>query len=195
MKSNLIIKLNSCREFLRQYQSKSIVQAGNSAKDSAGFTLVELLMYIGIFSILTISLFQLFTLIVDTQKESESGSSVFLDGQYILNRFKYDVNRANSANISQVGVGTSSAQFSIGSQIFTYYLSDGDLILDTSSETASLNSIDSDVSSLNFLKVSDSKGKNQDTITISFTLTSNIIKRGGPKTENFKTTVGIRPKE
>ena len=163
-----------------------------------GFTLVELLLYMGIFSILLVALFQLFTLIIDTQTESQSTSSVFLDGQYILNRFKYDVGRAKSIIApSSLGEQGTTTKVSIDNATYTYSLANGNVILenDVASTTAQLNSLDTTVSNLSFTRLSDTQGKNSDTLTISLSLTSNIIKRGGPKAENFKTTVGIRPKQ
>src|SRR3989344_9129108 len=167
-------------------------------RSGAGFTLVELLLYIGVFSILVVALFQLFTSIIDTQIESQSTSSVFLDGQYILNRFKYDMERAKSIIIpSSPGEQGSTAKLSIENTTYTYFLVSGNLTLtnDVASTTDQLNSADTIVSNLNFTRLSDTQGKNTDTLTISFRLTSNIIKRGGPKAENFKTTIGIRPKQ
>lgn len=163
-----------------------------------GFTLIELLLYIGVFSILVVTLFQLFTSIIDTQIESQSSSSVFLDGQYILNRFKYDTQRAkNIITPSSPGEQGTTAKLSIDNAAYIYSLADGNLTLanDVSSTSGQLNSTDTAVSNLSFTRLSDTQGKNTDTLTISFRLTSNIIKRGGPKAENFKTTVGIRPKQ
>jgi len=163
-----------------------------------GFTLVELLLYMGIFSILVVALFQLFTSIIDTQIESQSSSSVFLDGQYILSRFRYDLQRAKSIlTPSSPGAQETTTKFSIDNFTYTYSLVGGNLSLtnDVASTTGQLNSADTTVSNLNFIRLSDTQGKNNDTLSISFRLTSNIIKRGGPKAENFKTTVGIRPKQ
>lgn len=167
-------------------------------KSGAGFTLIELLLYIGIFSILVVSLFQLFTSIIDTQAESQSSSSVFLDGQYILNRFKYDVGRAKSiVTPSSPGEQGTTAKISVDNGTYTYSLMNGNLTLtnNVASTTGQLNSADTTVSNLNFIRLSDTQGKNTDTLTVSLRLTSNIIKRGGPNAENFKTTVGIRPNQ
>ncbi len=163
-----------------------------------GFTLVELLLYMGIFSILVVALFQLFTSIIDTQIESQSFSSVFSDGQYVLNRFRYDMQRAKSIiTPSSPGEQGTTAKISIDNAAYTYSLVNGNLVLtnEMASTTGQLNSIDTTVSNLNFTRLSDTQAKNTNTLTIFFRLTSNIIKRGGPNAENFKTTIGIRPKQ
>src|SRR5258708_14824797 len=59
-----------------------------------GFTLVEMLIYMGIFSLMLIALTQIFTSIIDVQLESQSNGSVSQDGQYILSRLSYDISRA-----------------------------------------------------------------------------------------------------
>lgn len=163
-----------------------------------GFTLVELLLYMGIFSILIIVLLQMFFSIFDSQIDSQSSSSIITDGQFILNRFKYDVENAKSIVVPPApGSSGTSAQLVINNKSYSYSLINGNVILtnSTSGTSDQLNSVNTTASNLNFLRLSDTKGKNIDTLTISVTLTSNIVKNGVPTTENFKTTVGVRPKQ
>ncbi len=165
-------------------------------RSGAGFTLVELLLYMGIFSILLVALFQLFTSIIDTQSQSQSSSSVFLDGQYIIKRFEYDMQRTNSIIIpSSLSTPETTARLSVENTTYTYSLVSGNLTLtnDVASTTGQLNSADTVVSDLNFIRLSDSQGKGIDTLTISFRLTSSVVTRGESNSENFKTTIGIRP--
>lgn len=163
-------------------------------KSNKGFTLVEILLYIGIFSILIVVLFQLLSSIFDVQLESQSTSSVVRDGRFILNRFSYDIGQAKTI-ISPISLGSQSAslQFSIGSTTYTYLLVNENLTLANSSlgTTDELNSINTAVSNLNFLRLSDTNGDN-DTVTISFILTSKIIKRGEASLQSFTTTMGTR---
>lgn len=163
-------------------------------KNNKGFTLVETLLYIGIFSILIVVLFQLLSLIFDVQLESQSTSSVTQDGRFILNRFSYDIGQADTI-ISPSSPGSQSAvlQFSKNGTIYTYSLANENLTLTNSSLGTSdeLNSNNTTVSNLNFLRLSDTSGNN-DTVNISFTLKSKIIKRGGVSSENLTITVGTR---
>ena len=176
--------------------SQCYIKILDKVKSGAGFTLVELLLYIGLFSILLVTLFQLFTSIIDTQIESQSSSSVFLDGQYILNRFRYDMQRAkNIITPSSSSEQGTVAKLSIENTTYIYSLADGNLILtdEFASTAGQLNSLDTTVSNLNFTRINDTQAKNSDTITFFFRLTSKATKRGESKAENFKTTVGIRP--
>lgn len=164
---------------------------------NSGSTLVELLLYMVIFSILTVALFQLFVMIIETQLESQSTSSVLVDGQYILNRFNYDIKRAKNITSPLLGGQSSTLQLSIDTTTYIYTLTNGNLTVATSGAQTSdqLNSTNTNVSDLIFVHLGDTQGNNVDTITISFDLNSNISRQGGPQTENFRTTFGLRPKQ
>lgn len=162
-------------------------------KKSKGFTLIELLLYMGIFSILIVVLFQMLASIFDLQLESESASSVSQDGRFIVNRLAYDVPRAATISAPLLGLEGSSLTIIEGVNTYTYSLSSGNLILTKNPGNISnqLNSIDTTVSNLNFYHLADNVEKN-DTITVTFTLTSKIKRRGQPDSLDYRTTVGLR---
>src|SRR3990167_2127751 len=62
----------------------------------AGFTLIELVVYFGIFSILLLIFTNIFTSSIAAQLESESLSSVEQDSRYLLLKFSKDVTKASS---------------------------------------------------------------------------------------------------
>jgi len=163
-------------------------------KNQKGFTLIELSIFMGIFSILIFALFQLLISIFDVQLEAQSTAVVTQDGRYILNRFAYDVNNSTSIISPSLGVTGQSLVMSNGTNTYTYSLSNGNLTLTASPSgtTDNLNSVNTTISNLSFLRLSDINGKNINTITATFTINSKIIRRSGVNTENFKTTVGIR---
>jgi len=172
----------------------SIFKNSTKSNKNSGFTLIEMLLYIGIFSILIIVLFQLLTSIFDVQLESQSTASVAEDGRFLLNRFAYDIGKANSISFpDSVGSQSSTLGFIVGSTTYTYTLSNGNLMLTNSALGISnqLNSVNTTVSDINFLRLADINNKN-DTVSFSFTLTSKAIKRSGAVVENFKTAKGIR---
>lgn len=162
-------------------------------KKSKGFTLIELLMYMGIFSILIVVLFQMLASIFDLQLESESAGGVSQDGRFIVNRLAYDVPRAATISAPLLGITGQTLTILDGVKTFTYSLSSGNLILTENPGSISnqLNSIDTTVSNLNFYHLADNEEKN-DTITITFTLTSKIKRKGQPNFLDYKTTVGLR---
>lgn len=159
----------------------------------SGFSLIELILYMAILSILLVALFQLLTSIFDVQLESQSTSSVSSDGRFILSRFGYDIGRADSIVAPEVGNQGESLIFSEGAQTYTYALENGNLTLTASpsGESNRLNSFNTQVSDLSFLRLSDNSGE-LDTVTVVFTLESKVLGRGGSQRQTFKTTVGTR---
>ena len=163
-------------------------------KNQKGFTLVELLIYIGIFSILILVLFQLLSLIFDVQLESQSSSSVTQDSRFIINRLSYDLGQAEVVTVPDfLASASSTLQFSKNNTAYTYSLQNGKITLTNSGQGTidELNSHNTTVSNLIFTRLSDSESENS-TVTMSFTLTSTIIKRGEVASEDFTITVGTR---
>src|SRR5438067_4427716 len=89
-----------------------------------GFTLIEFLMYMGIFSILIVSLFQILTSVLDIQAESQATSSVDEDGKFILSRLAYDIQRASAVAVPvSRGAQGNTLQLTIGGVSYTYVVS------------------------------------------------------------------------
>lgn len=195
MKLNENLKLrieNLSTELIQNLlRSKPSLKNSNTNK-GAGFTLVELLLYMGIFTIFLAITLQLFGSIFDVQLESEAVSSVSSDGKYIIERFSYDVNQATSVS-DPISFGSSNPTLSFVSngQNLTYSLSNGDLILANSTEGTmdQLNSHETSVTDLSFVRL-DGAGK--DALQITFTLTSDAVKKGGAEVTTFQTSAGLR---
>src|SRR5260221_10945575 len=71
-----------------------------------GFTLMELLLYMGIFSVLLVVLMQLFTSILSLHAESQATSSVDQDGNFALMRLAYDIHRSSSIVTPALGASS-----------------------------------------------------------------------------------------
>ena len=157
-----------------------------------GQTLVELLLYMGLLTILLSVLSSIFGSTIDAQLESKSTSSVDQDGRYIIARLEHDFNSidATSTNISTPatpGSTTSTLTITISSVNNTYSLSNGNLQLTNSNGTDNLNSSDTKVSNLSFTRIGT--GSSKDTVQASFTLTSTTQRTKGAETRNFQTTL------
>src|SRR3989344_141942 len=154
-----------------------------------GFSIVELLLYMGIFTILLTVILQMFGSIFDIQLESQATSSVASDGRYILSRFSYDLSRAQSISFP-ASPGDLGTQLSIviNGQTFIYSSGSGNLVLQNQSMDTSdqLNSTETSISELSFLRLEGSDGK--DAVQVSFTLVSEATQRSGKKIVNFQTT-------
>lgn len=156
-----------------------------------GFTIVEMLLYMGLLSIFLMVLTDLFVNILDVKSGSEATSSVEQDSRYILARLSYDINQATS--ISQpASIGGSGAilMMVVGGNTYTYAVNGANLQLTNNLGANNLNSSGSSVSGLSFQRIGNSGGK--DTIKIDFILNSTTARTGGNEIRTFTTTIGRR---
>lgn len=173
---------------------KQTLSTTNSLRKNKGFTLIELLMYMGIFSILLVVTLQMFGSVFEIQLESQANSSVDVDGKFILNRFQYDINRAESITTpASKGITAQSLVIVVNNQNLTYSLANGNLNLTNSGlgSTDQLNSNESTVSDLLFTRLEGISG-GKDLIQISFKLISEASQKSGKEIKIFKTTGGLR---
>lgn len=86
------------------------------------FTLVELLVTMGIFTVLFSVLSQVFASVIETRLKSEVESQLAREQGWILARMAYDVNRAEA--ITSVGV-SNILSLTIGGASYSYQVIDG----------------------------------------------------------------------
>jgi hypothetical protein len=160
-------------------------------KRSAGFTIVELILYAGILTMFLYVLTNIFTSVLDMQLESETQSAVIQDSRYILSRFGYDIGRA-SAIVTPAALGdqTSTLVLTIGGTNYTYSVVNGNLILADANNSGSVNSFGTMVSGVSFRRYGNLNGKNG--VRIAFTLTSTTERISGPETRDYQATIGLR---
>lgn len=175
------------------HNSKFIIQKSESEK---GFTLVELLLYMGIFSILLVVLLQIFTSILSVHAESQATSSVNQDGSYIMARLSSDIRRASAVVIPTLGASSNSLHITGNAIDETYALNGGNLLLtdNSTSTTDQLNSVDT-TANINFTTLGNGSivPNSKSTVRIVLTVTSKVVRVGsGLQTETFETTVGTR---
>lgn len=156
-----------------------------------GFTLIELIMHIGLFSILLLVMTQIFTWILDIQAESQATSFIYQDGQYIINRISFDIQRAENIILPTTnGQQENNLELNIDGTTYTYAIINNNITINNILGTDVLNSSNTNISNLIFKKVGNTNGK--DTVSLSFTITSNIRRPAGYQTKNFQTTAGMR---
>lgn len=160
-----------------------------------GFTLVELLIYMGIFMVLFTTITFIFTTVIDAKIESESYSGIQQDGRFIIARLVYDIHRASSIMTPAFQQQGNSLQLVINGEIYTYSLDgDSNLTVTYGGNTYKLNSFDTSISNLSFEQIGNFvNGKN--TVRISFTVASRVMRKGAFEEKQFTTTIGIRWKE
>lgn len=162
----------------------------------AGFTLMELLLYMLIFPTLLLIIYSIFGSIIDSQLESKSYSSIDLDTRYIQTKLAYDFQSADSAdniNNSIILPATGSAgdtlKIKINSITHTYLASTSGRLVLYNPTLDSLTSSDSSISALTFQRIGP--GLNTDTIKVDFTIKSNIKRKSGTDLQNFTSTFAM----
>lgn len=157
-----------------------------------GFTLIEFLLYMAVFSILLIALFQILSNVLDTQTESEAASSVQEDADFILARLSHDILQSQAIVIpSSLGSSGSSLQLTINGVSYTYSVNSNNLVLTNNvASNEPMNGYDTTISNVLFTRVGNANGKNG--IAVSFTLTSKTIRSSGHETQSFSTIIGTR---
>lgn len=163
----------------------------SAIKSKTGFSLIEMLLYMGIFSILLITLMRFFGSILDVKLESQATSAVTQDGRYIISRLSYDIHQASSIVSPAIGNSAPSLQIIVNGTNYTYSLDgDNNLLITTPTAVDQLNSADTSVPTITFTTLGNSGGKS--TVQINLDVKSKALRREINQTETFKTTVGTR---
>lgn len=160
----------------------------------AGFTLIEIIIYMALLAIFLLTLTDIFVSILDVQLESDATSAVEQDGRFILSRMAYDIPHASSIETPpQIGQTRSNLRMTIGGVTYEYAENGGNLQLINDLGTNSLNSSESVISNPSFQRIANSAvSGTKDTIKIQFTITSKTERTGGPEVRIFQTTIGRR---
>lgn len=160
-------------------------------KNKHGFTIVEMLIYMGILAVLTITLTRLFSGILNVQLESEATSAVESDSRFLYQRFSHDLGRATAITVpSEVGEVTNTLSILIGSDTHTYALSGGNFVLTNMNGTDVLNSYATQISNVTLRKLGSVNGKQA--VQIRFTITSVTERPSGPESKNIQMTFTLR---
>jgi prepilin-type N-terminal cleavage/methylation domain-containing protein len=155
-----------------------------------GFTLVELIIYMGIFSVLIFIFTDIFVSSIQTKTSGEATAYVNQDANFILRKFEHDLNNANVISQPVPSVSSDSLDFIIYGQPVTYRLNNGILERVNGAEINSLNSFGTTVTGLTFTNLGNMEGKG--VIRIDITLESKARVNNRPEVINLQTTVGLR---
>lgn len=156
-----------------------------------GFTLIELMIYMALLSMLLLIIVQIFSSVLSVRNESQAQNAVSNDSKYILSRLEYDIARASSITIpASPGATDSSLQLIIDGAPYSYALSGVNLNINDSLSTDALNSSETQISGISFTRRGNSGGKN--TISLQFTVNSVAQDKSGPVSKTIQTSIGLR---
>ena len=163
-------------------------------KNNQGFTIIELILYMGLFSILIGILTNVFVSILNNQLNSETVASTDENGRYILQRLNYDINRSQTiVTPSSPGTQTNNLQLTINNINYSYSLdATGNFQIKDITDNLgpyNLNDYDATVSAVTFKRIGSAGGEN--TLQVNFTVVSNT-KDNTEQSKSFSTTIGNR---
>jgi type II secretory pathway pseudopilin PulG len=159
-----------------------------------GFSLLELVIYMGLLSILIVVLTQIFTSIIQVRLDSQSSSSIEQDANFIISRFMYDIGRAETiVTPATLGVAGDTVQFTVGGVTNTYSLVEGNLQITNNNGTDNLNSLYTTISNLQFNRIGNGTTPlNSDTIKMTFTVTTVVKQTSGNASKSYEIAVAPR---
>lgn len=159
--------------------------------NNKGFTLVELTIYMALFSMLLLVLTDLFVASLNVGANAEANSAVQQEGIYILSKINYDIRRASSINTpSTNGSSGSTLELTINGNTVTYEINQNNLELTNQYGTNQLNSPQVEISNINFLRLGNNPGKTS--IQYEFTVESTTKDNAGSEIQTFESTQGLR---
>lgn len=155
-----------------------------------GTTLIELLLYLALFSIILVVVVDLLFTSGQLKMESESQNSLQQDANLISKRLNYEVHSATSSATPS----SSSLVLNVASETHTFSLSSGNLvfqkIVGPSTINANLNSNLTTINSISFTNLGNALGKS--IIKTVFTISSTKSTKQGANTKTFEIFSGLR---
>ncbi|HUC01492.1 MAG TPA: prepilin-type N-terminal cleavage/methylation domain-containing protein [Candidatus Paceibacterota bacterium] len=155
-----------------------------------GFTLVEMLIAIGLFTIIVVSLIAILTVVVQVQVRSSSAAAVDQESQFLLQKLQYYIGTASIVDIvTSTPTSTLKLQVASSSLDPTYItLASGTVYLQQASGTLqALTSNRVTVSNLSFTRQSNPPG--HDLVSISYAMSYNTVNVKQAFSQLFQTAI------
>ncbi|MBI5018873.1 prepilin-type N-terminal cleavage/methylation domain-containing protein [Candidatus Gottesmanbacteria bacterium] len=163
-----------------------------------GFSLIELLLYMGLTSVLIGLMSQVFLAIVGLRVESANTSGVQQDGRFIMSRLHYDIKRSDIILSPALGVASDSMMLVINEagvpQTYQYVWDGQSITVSSAGSSTQLNSNRSVITQFLLTRIGNSAVLEDaaDTLSIQLGLTGNSDVEAGQQTLNMQTTVSQR---
>lgn len=159
--------------------------------NSKGVTIVELLIYLGLSTVMLVILSQLFVSILDESVKTQNYSAVQTDGRYILGRLKTQLNNADAVTIpADLGETSDSLVLAVSGVAHTYYIANNKLYLSDGTGDYLVSHVDTNITDIAFTRTGNAVGK--PVILIEFTSSTGSIGTIGYESQTFKSAGGLR---
>lgn len=108
----------------------------------SGFSLIELLIYLGLYSVLIVVITQLFITLLDSRTEAENATMLQQESRYIAQRLAFDIRRATTVTQpATVGQTANLLELQIDGETYRYQRNiNGFIELVSPTSTASISS-------------------------------------------------------
>ncbi len=160
-------------------------------KLKSGFTLLELLIAMGLMIVFLLVLTEIIVTLVNGQLETFSTSTVSQEAKFLLARISYDLRRADAVtqpvNLGDVG---NTLQLTISGQPVGLGLVNGNIEYTDASGMTVLNRTNTRLTQLTFQKIGNPTGA--PTVQIKLTVESKIEEHGTFESNYLQTTVGLK---
>lgn len=168
------------------------MKINNKLQPKKGFTLVELILAMGILTILMTVIMRVFIDMIELRLEAEAESAVTQDARYIYARLAYDINRATAVTVpASAGASGSSMTLTIDGSPHTYTVDGSNrLTLNSGSSTETLTSEGTRVDAVSFTRRGGVTGVQS--VTVNMMLDSKIQTVRGPVSREINTTLSTR---
>ncbi len=160
-------------------------------KVKTGFTLVELLVYMGLLASFLVSITWVVTALTETQLDAAATADVDMSAAQLFSRFEHDIGAAELV-IAPTTLGTAGSELrlSIDAVEHHYFAQDGVLWLMVDGEAEQLSPVRAMVSDFSVMRLGNVGGA--PTVTLSFELRSSIPENAGFETRVMQYTIGTR---
>lgn len=163
-----------------------------------GASLIELLIYIGLLSIILLVAIDLMIRSGEFSLEASSKNNLQGDTLFIEDRLSYDIHQADDiTSPATLGEVSQTLTLEVGTETHTYGPVGTDLVYTretsppgSTTETASINSNLTKINSISFQRIGSTDGKH--TIKIVFEIEVLKGSKGGAVKKTFETVVGLR---
>lgn len=167
-------------------------------KQQSGFSLIELLLYMGLTSVLIGLMSQVFLAILGVRVESANTSGVQQDGRFIMSRLTYDIRRSDAILSPPLGVASSSMSLMISEagvpQTYEYAWDGQNLTIGSPAGSVQLNSNRSVITDFSLIRIGNSAVLENaaDTLSVRLELEGNSQLEAGQQTLNLQTSISQR---
>jgi type II secretory pathway pseudopilin PulG len=152
-----------------------------------GTTLVELILYIGLLSIILSIMVQFLGSIYSVRIKSEETTSLVQDTRFINSKLKDLIGNAGDIQLpSNNGQTLNTITLGNSTQL---YLNNGNLVHNINGNEIKLNSNNTTLNNISFTRIETSQNI---IININYEIQSEIINKGENKTKDINLTIGVR---